>query len=254
MGDAMTIADTLIKNILADHPLRSRDMDPVPPDSAPLDDLLDPDFFLDGPDIEVFLDRAPDSGEDFPEEPGPWSVLGTYHHMASPGLITLYRRNIEAYWMSLLRHARRQFPFITHQDAERMLRLVTHSVYQHERFHYLCDFSRQLLGGQFDHWHEEGLAVAHEWHWQKGQAWNSDSGRMHPSLRRIVMHTMFNHRGRGYRDWRQYAVLADFHAAVTAYLGSHVSPTLAGTAFNLGAWLVAHGADEGNKGWEERIL
>lgn len=249
----MSIADTLIKRILADQNLPGRSGDTLPPDAAPLDDLLSPEVFQDAPEIEIFLARTPDSGEAFPDVPDDYSVLGTYRHMASPGRITLYRHNIEAYWKSLLQDAHRQFPFITTKDAERVLSLLTNSVYQHERFHYICDFSRQLLGGRFDRWHEEGLAVAHEWHWQKGLGWNSFAGLMHPTLRRIVTQRMFDHRSKGYRDWRHYAQLADFHSAVAGYLYPQIPPSLAGTAFNCGAWLVAHCADESNKAWEEQI-
>jgi len=250
----MSIADTLIKRILADQRLQTRSTEPAPPDAAPQDDLLAPDFFQDAPDLDVFRERAPDSGDEFPEQPESWSVLGTYHHMASPGLITLYRRNIEAYWKSLLRHAHRQFPFITNKDAERVLSLVTYSVYQHERFHYICDFSRQLLGGTFDRWHEEGLAVAHEWHWQKRLGWNSFVGLTHPTLRRIVVQAMFDHRASGYRDWRLYANLPDFQVAVTAYAGANAGSRLAGTAFSLGAWLIDHCADDANRAWEETVI
>lgn len=249
----MSIADTLIKRILADQIMFVRSEDALPPDAAPVDDLLPIEVYRDAPDIEVFLTREPDSGEAFTETPDAWSVLGTYRHMASPGRITLYRLNIEAYWKSLLRDAHRQFPFITTKDAERVLSLLTQSVYQHERFHYICDFSRQLLGGSFDRWHEEGLAVAHEWHWQKGLGWNSVAGLMHPTLRRIVTQRMFDHQSKGYKDWRHYALLAHFHAAVASYLFPNIPLALSETSFNCGAWLVAHGADEGNKAWEEQI-
>jgi len=250
----MSIADSLIKRILSEQKLQTRDSDPALPDAAPQDDLLSPEIFQDAPNLEDFQERAPDSGHEFPENPDARSVLGTYRHMASPGLITLYGRNIEAYWKSLLRHAHRQFPFITSKDGERALSLVVHLVYQHERFHYICDFSRQLLGGQFDRWHEEGLAVAHEWHWLKGLGWNSFAGLMHPTLKRLLIHAMFDHRAPGYRDWRHYAYLPDFQVAVTAYAGAHSGSKLNGTDFSLGAWLIAHGADDANRGWEETVV
>lgn len=218
-----------------------------------MEDLINPAIFRDAPELSVFQDRQPDSGEAPVDRPEGWSVLGTYQHMGSPGLITLYRHNIEAYWKSLLRHAHRQFPFITVKDAERVLQLLSDSVYQHERFHYICDFTRRLLGATFDRWHEESLAVAYEWHWQKNLAWNSFFELMHPTLRRIVVQQLFNHTVRGYRDWRNYAIRADFHAAVYSYLYPNPSPSLAGTPFNFAKWVLDHGADDGNKGWDEQI-
>ena len=174
--------------------------------------------------------------------------------MGSPGMITLYRGNIEGYWKSLIRHAQRQFPFVTTKDAERVLQLLVYSVYQHERFHYVCDFCRRLLGGSFDRWHEEALAVAWEWQWLRSQdRWNSFYGLMHPTLRRIVVQAMFNHRSPGYRDWRLFANQTVFHDAVTAYLYPASAQTFAGTAFNFGAWAVAHVPDDANRAWDEQI-
>lgn len=116
------------------------------------------------PSLEVFQLCELDSAERFPESPQSLSFLGTYQWMASPGVITLYRGNIEAYWKSLLKHGHRHFPFATDEDALRVLTLVVPSVYQHERFRCICDFFRRLFGGRFDRLHEESLAVAHTWH------------------------------------------------------------------------------------------
>lgn len=96
------------------------------------------DIFIDAPELAIFQDRLPDSGEFFPEEPEAWSVLGTYRWMASPGIITLYRSNIETYWKSLIQHAQRQFPFITAKNAERVLTLLVQSVN--------CNYNLALFG------------------------------------------------------------------------------------------------------------
>jgi hypothetical protein len=250
----MSITDTLIKQILADLPKQRRDASKAV-DEAPDDDLLPPGIFNDAPDLEVFSDRVPDSGESFPEHPDSLVLLGSYRWMGSPGLITLYRGNIEAYWKSLIRHAQRRFPFITTRDAERVLQLVVYCVHQHERYHYVCDFCRRLLGGSFDRLHEEALAVAWEWHWLRAQdRWNSFYGIMHPTLRRIVVQAIFSHRAPGYRDWRRFANLSDFHDAVTACLYPLSAQSFAGTAFNFAAWALAHVPDDANRAWEERIV
>ena len=111
-----------------------------------------------------------------------------------------------------------------------------------------------MFGGSFDRWHEEALAVAWEWQWLRSQdRWNSFSGLMHPTLRRIVVQAMFDHRAPGYRDWRQFASQTNFHDAVTAYLYPASAQTFAGTAFNFGAWAVAHVPDDANRAWDERI-
>ncbi|AUB81382.1 hypothetical protein [Candidatus Thiodictyon syntrophicum] len=249
----MPITDTLIKQILADAPIQHRNLS-SPVEEAPDDCLLPSDIFDDAPDIEIFHERAPDSGKSFPESPASVSVLGTYRFMASPGMITLYRGNIETYWKTHIRHAQQQFPFVTTKDAERVLQLLVYSVYQHERFHYVCDFCRRLFGGSFDRWHEEALAVAWEWQWLRSQErWNSFSGLMHPTLRRIVLQSLFDHRSPGYRDWRQFAGQAAFHTAVTAYLYPASAQTFADTGFNFAAWAVAHVPDDANRAWDERI-
>lgn len=248
----MTIADTLIKKILAEALTPHRE-ESFSADEAPIDDLLPPSFFADVPDLEVFQQRDSDSNSEFPEQPSSLAVLGTYQWMASPGVITLYRGNIEAYWKSLLKHAYPHFPFITTEDARSVLTLLINSVYQHERFHYVCDFSRRLLGSSFDRWHEEALAVAHEWQCLRAQGGNTIYGRLHPALRRRIVQSMFDHRSAGYRDWRHFASQQDFHAAVTRYLYPASTQTFAGTTFNFAAWIVKHVPDGGNCAWEERI-
>ena len=248
----MTIADTLIKQILAQNELPQVW---VPSDDeAPEEDLLPLGIFADSPDFDVFRDRVPDSGERFPDPPESPAILGTYQHMSSPGIITLYRRNIEGCWKSLINHAQRRFPFVTSKDAERVLDLLVLSVYQHERFHYVCDFCRRLFGGQFDRLHEEALAVAYEWQWLRANlGGNTFFGRMHPTLGRIVVRELFDQRAPGYRDWRNFANAAIFHDAVAAYVHPTGGQVFAGTSFNLGRWAVEHIADDKNKAWEEKI-
>src|ERR1035437_4645082 len=169
---AVNIADALIKQIRADSswmtPAQVCDDDQLP------EELLLPEGIFDGaPELDVFRKRDPDSidGEG-PQTPGSTILLGTYQHMHSPGVITLYRHNIEAYWRSLLKHAQKQYPFIYAKDADRVLHQVMHGVYQHERFHYVCDFCRRLFNGSIDRWHEEALAVAAEWDWLKTKGGN----------------------------------------------------------------------------------
>lgn len=252
----MSIAHTLIKQILANNDLRNHYNDyDVSHNIESEDGIVLPDLFFDAPELHVFHERNPDSAEEFSDDPSKYSVLGTYRWMASPGMITLYSRNIEAYWKSLLRHANRQFPFITTKDSERVLIMLVRSVYQHERFHYLCDFCRRMLGNStFDRWHEEALAVAWESHWLKSQSsWNTFYGLMHPTLRRIVIQDLFDHHAPGYRDWRQFANRQDFHDAVTAYLYPANAKFFAGTAFNFAEWALTHVPDDNNRAWDEQI-
>jgi hypothetical protein len=250
----MSVADTLIKQILSAVPVHGRGLPPAV-DEPPDDGVLPAGLFDDAPDLEVFRERVPDTGPEFPDRADSIVVLGTYQWMRSPGVISLYRGNIEAYWKSLIRDAQRRFPFITGKDAERVLQLLVLSVYQHERFPYVCDFSRRLVGGAFDRLHEEALAVAWEWQWIRSQdRWNAFYGMMHPTLRRCVVQAMFDRRSPGYRDWRNYAELNVFHDAVTAYLYPAAVQSFAGTSFNFAAWALAHIPDDGNRAWDERIL
>ncbi len=249
----MTIADALIKQILAD----ARWNLPVAAfgdDQLQVETLIPEGIFEGALDLDVFSNREPDSLEENGSEIiNALCLLGTYHHMHSPGLITLYRKNIEAYWRSLLKHAHRQFPFIHQADAERVLHVVVQAVYRHERFHYICDFCRRLFGSSFDRWHEEALAVAAEWQWLKFEGANSHAGRLHPMLRRIVVDAMFRHTSKGYRDWRLFANASIFSVAVSDYVHPQAASIFTGTGFDFGRWVLRHVADDGNKGWEEKI-
>ena len=249
----MTIADTLIKQILADTSWKPP-MVTYGDDQLPVEALLPEGIFEDAHNLDVFIDRKPDSLEEGSyENIESICLLGTYHHMHSPGEITLYRKNIEAYWRSLLKHAHRQFPVIYPTDAERVLNVMVQAVYRHERFHYVCDFCRRLFGSSFDRWDEEALAVAAEWQWLKSEGANSHVGRMHPMLRRIVVDAMFHHTSKGYRDWRQFANSGKFLAAVSDYVHPQAASIFAGTGLDFGRWVVSQVADDGNKGWIEKI-
>lgn len=247
----MNIADILIKQIFSDPiPLRREDM--LLSDQLPSIELIAPEFFADALDLEVFQHCEPDSGEYFTEE-APISLLGSYQWMSSPGVIKLYRGNIEAYWKCLLKMAHQHFPFMTVEDIRYILSLVTHSVYQHERFHYVCDFCRRVFSSQFDCLHEEALAVAHTWHWLHVQGGNTTYGRLHPMLRRAIVHARFDYRSPGYRDWRQFSTPANFHAAITDYLDPRSRGIFAGTDFNFARWALTHVPDDSNRAWEEMI-
>jgi len=252
----MSIADTLIKQILAD----SKWLKPAPlsgDDQFPEEPLLSTDFFVDAIELDEFRDREPDSfDEPHQLEVEPRALLGSYHHMHSPGVITLYRNNIEAYWRSLLSHAYKQFPFISRKDAERVLHLLAHSVYEHERFHYMCDFCRKLFGSSFDRWHEEALAVAREWHLLKAQQQNGNStfSRIHPTLSRVIVRDMFAHTSRGYRDWSLFANPDTFIFAVRDYVHPGAAQLFAATNFDFGTWVLNHIGTDSNIAWTEQII
>ena len=84
----MAIAENLIKQILADV-LTRRSEKPIAADAAPDDGLLQLAIVDNAQELEGFYERAPDSGESFPEVPSSLAVLGTYQWMASPGIIGL---------------------------------------------------------------------------------------------------------------------------------------------------------------------
>lgn len=249
----MTIADVLIKQILAETPWHTPEQT-CPDDEMPAEELLPEGVFADAPDMEIFRHRLPDCGDESWENNEEIILLGRYQWMHSPGVITLYRRNIEACWHSLIKHAQKQFPFISREDAKRVLQLLVNAVYQHERFHYVCDFSRHLFNSPFDRLHEEALAVAHEWQWLKSQdSGNTTYGRIHPTLRRIVVAEMFNHQSPGYCDWRLFAAQASFYNAVRDYLHPGAAQIFAGTDFDFGRWVAGNVLDDGNKAWIERV-
>lgn len=248
----MNIVNTVVNQIMAELP-KLKSMENPEYEAPPFVDLL-PDDFLDGaPDLEVFQNPEPDSVESISNTPQ--NLLGLYIWMHSPGTIVLFKNNHDAYWRSLLKYAWRHFPFIDRASAERVLRLSVNVTYQHERFHYICDFSRRLFGTSFDRWHEEALAVAYSWRWVKSQEnENAHVGRLHPTLRHIVVKERFNYSSRGYRDWRQFADPSVFHAAVRDYLcpqSAHLFTNC--PQLDFGRWLVQHVADDQNPAWWEEI-
>jgi len=69
----------------------------------------------------------------------------------------------------------------------------------------------------------------------------------------IDVDAMFRHTSKGYRDWRLFANASTFSIAVGDYVHPQAASIFAGTNLDFGRWVLSHIADDGNKGWEEKI-
>lgn len=249
----MNIVDMLINKIISETewPTRMKESG----DIYPVDDCFPHEIFHDAPDLEVFQYPEPDTMEDRSDiTEVPRSLLGSYTRMASPGLITLYADNIAAYWKSLLRHTQSSYPFLYPREAERILRLIVQSVYEHERFHYLCDFARRVFKEtSHDRLHEEALAVAATWHWMNKMKDSQEFEKLHPKVRREIVRKIFQYRSPGYRDWGNYSDRKIFHDATSEYLFPSAATMFSTCGLDLSQWLLATASDAKNMACIARI-
>jgi len=257
----MNIVDMLVNSIISDTKWLIQQEESG--DIFPIDDCFLPGSFDDAQELDVFQNPEPDTEDShLVLENEPYyiedtdvhiSILGTYTHISSPGIITLNKNNIAAYWKSLLKYAQRSYPFIYPREAERILRLVVQSVYEHERFHYLCDFSRRLFNSTQDRLLEEALAVAATWHWMNQLKGSPEFDSIHPRLRRTIVQQRFQYTSHGYRDWHNYADATKFHDAVRDYLCPQASQVFATCGLDFGRWLLSSIPDDGNMACLARI-
>lgn len=249
----MNIVEMLVNKIISETQWPTREKESG--DIYPVDDCFPEEIFHDAPDLEVFQYPEPDTMEnrnDITEVPR--SLLGSYTRMASPGIITLYADNIASYWKSLLRHTQRSYPFLYPREAERILRLIVQSVYEHERFHYLCDFARRVFKEtSHDREHEEALAVAATWHWVNKIKDSPDFDNLHPKVRREIVRKRFQYRSPGYRDWGNYSDRKIFHDATSEYLFPSAAAMFSTCGLELSQWLLATAFDAKNMACIARI-
>lgn len=184
-------------------------------DDSLLADFPDPEYFMspdpdvhEGPDHERLLDELA-------EHP---SLLGVYIPMRSHGRVILIERNLRRFYWSLVRQVRHGLPYLTPLDLHGALDLVVMKTYQHELFHFHCDVLRQLLGGQYDRWLEEALAVA----WSRLKIiehhGNSKIGRMNRVFYHRLLDAAFAYRSPGYSDWVKFPDATRFNPKLLDYL------------------------------------
>ncbi len=211
---------------------------------------LDPRL-LEAPDLEILLNRPSDllpPGQD----PGNSiiqsgiddegrMVLGIYEPMQSPGIVTLFGRNICTFVRSLLLAlARRPYgTFITRPDVERVGLLIAKSVFHHEVFHFHCNVYRELFNGTINIDAEEALATAYERLKleEERRSANSQLGRMNAVIFNEIMDLAYRLRSAGYRDWVLYADEARFKAGLLSYIKPPNTQRLSSNGVGIGEML-----------------
>jgi len=125
---------------------------------------------------QILCELPPDVGEDVNHS----ILLGSYRPMASPGLITLYVRNLERVYWSIVREMARRLPgFPFHkQDLEFLVTFIVEKTWHHELFHHSMKVLRRLVNGQPYGPQEEALAVAYSRKLLRESAYNSKIGRL----------------------------------------------------------------------------
>jgi hypothetical protein len=147
-------------------------------------------------------------------------VLGTYRPMKSPGMITLYWDKIgSVFWRGVVEMRRAGLP-VEHRDLKRLATVAVYKTYSHERFHFFCDVTRRLFGGQIDHLDEEALAVAASYHAIEGarSQWNSSAGLLGEAPYRFFVQRIFAYTAPGYRDWVSFQTKAAFEDGLAHYV------------------------------------
>ena len=188
-------------------------------------------------------------------------LLGSYRPMSSPGMITLYSDNLSKYSRCVLTWCYRAAQFPTDMvTVKQVVSLIVFSTYEHERFHYICDFWRQLASPpvNYDPLFEEALATAREWHWIADQRITPGSFvyGMEQSLLIPLRDRLFANLSAGYRDYIEYTDRDKFEREVTQYLRGTPAPRSRApfdrqNGFNFGKWVVAHTADALDRAWKE---
>ncbi len=159
------------------------------------------------PDPEEFTNPKPDIEWEGPLEGS--DILGSYRPMRSPGVITLYPRNLSSFFWSMIKacYRKARINFITKLDMERVLHLVVTKTYQHELFHFGSDVLRNLFNSNFDPLNEEALAVAYS-RLQILTAranGNTQIGRLNGVIYHTVIREAFHYNSPGYKDWVNFS-------------------------------------------------
>ncbi len=164
---------------------------------------------------QILSELLPDVGEDVSPN---W--LGSYRPMASPGLITLYVRNLERFYWSVVREmARRLLGFPFHKlDLEFLVTFIVEKTWHHELFHHSMEVLRRLVNGQPYGPQEEALAVAYSRKLLRESAYNSKIGRLGKVVFNLAMEIAFDGYAPPYRDWPKYDSPESLHRGIADLL------------------------------------
>lgn len=136
------------------------------------------------------------------------SVLGTYHRISSPGLITLYEKPLRRFSLQLAIELHRKEGFtITRDDFYNIHAIAVAKTFYHELFHHLSDMTNQVRSStqnrgvtMKDHWNfldEEALAVAIS-------RWHIGENVKATTLIESLLKRAYTYHLTGYKDWIQY--------------------------------------------------
>lgn len=202
-------------------------------------------------------------------------VLGDYTPIASPARVRFYREQISQYSATLIRELTKSGVGLGLDSCLFAIYLVVNDVWNHENFHYFCDYTRRITGATYNRDTEEAYAVAHshhemdDWHtfyhaFMHGSEYNDyfsayyhnggsvDANRVRSKrIFEFLLQTHFsNFKSRGYRDWTRYTGSNFYTTWVFAYTKNATMDTLVNSGVPLDDmvdWNIRHLDNKGAK-------
>lgn len=207
------------------------------------------------PPLQVFLEPPPDI-EDLDEHTCGQILLGSYRPMRSPGIITLYNKNLINFFWRLVLEIDAALPGWNWREEELKIlaKWVVDKTYFHERFHHSMDVLRHLFDVQtYDRLQEEALAVAYARnHLYEGNRYRYPPSEPQHVLLVEVLRLAFCYTSPGYRDWHQYPDLATLQTGVSQYLNIKNSTKLRSSCVPMEKMVFSLLLVKG--GFEERVI
>ncbi len=178
------------------------------------------------PRLEEFMNPPPDVEGDDDYSPrnitqtGNGILLGVYFQMRSPGILGLYRENLEQFFWRLTQEISHKVPNWRWSvaDLNCLAQWVVEKTYWHERFHHSMDILRHLYNVKtFNTLHEEALAVAYS-RFRLCQTERKLCEVSRQILWDEFINLSFQYTSPGYCDWRNFADKASLKTGVSDYL------------------------------------
>jgi hypothetical protein len=125
--------------------------------------------------------------------------LGSYSRMSSPGIISLYVKNLTGFTWYVTKELIRLDHYIDSEVFDKIVFNIVRKTVYHELFHHYCDFNRIYSDGRatYDFGIEEALAVAFS------RIYLGIENNQLP-LYTDLFKISYQYTGRGYRDWIHY--------------------------------------------------
>jgi hypothetical protein len=178
-------------------------------------------------------------------------VLGDYTPIASPAIVRFYKDNISKYSATLIRSLTNSGIGLGLDSCLFTIYFVVNDVWNHENFHYFCDYSRHITGAIFSRDTEEAYAVAHsrqsfnDWHtfyhafvhgseyedyftayYKTGGNFDANKIRSEKIYDFLLQAHFANFTSRGYRDWSKYTGSDFYNTCVFGYTKNTIMDTL----------------------------